>query len=163
MWSQLSQFTQLSQSTTIVATPTTSVAKNHNCRNANRNCRNLINHNCHNANHNCRNKLFWSFKHLYMVKGWCFLRLFWLLPYFLQYCFYFALLNCKIYPRSTQFECWDQIWLYFLCFTTMFAVTIHSETENLRKMKFVDKLTIVPKFCDWTWHVLLFLLIYQNV
>ena len=55
MWSQLSQCSQLSQSTTIVATPTTIVAKNHNCRNANHNCRNLINHNCRNANHNCRN------------------------------------------------------------------------------------------------------------
>ena len=40
MWSQLSQCSQLSQSTTIVATPTTIVAKNHNCRNANHNCRN---------------------------------------------------------------------------------------------------------------------------
>ena len=47
MWSQLSQRSQLSQSTTIVVTPTTIVAKNHNCRNAN--------HNCRNANHNCRN------------------------------------------------------------------------------------------------------------
>ena len=41
MWSQLLQFSQLSQSTTIVATPTTIVAKNHNCRNSNHNCRNL--------------------------------------------------------------------------------------------------------------------------
>ena len=55
MWSQLSQCSQLSQSTTIVTTPTTIVTKNHNCRNANHNCCNLINHNCHNAIHNCRN------------------------------------------------------------------------------------------------------------
>ena len=40
MWSQLSQCSQLSQSTTTVVTPTTIVAKNHNCRNANHNCRN---------------------------------------------------------------------------------------------------------------------------
>ena len=33
----------------------TIVAKNHNCRNANHNFRNLNNHNCRNANHNCRN------------------------------------------------------------------------------------------------------------
>ena len=32
MWSQLSQCSQLSQSTNIVATPITIVAKNHNCR-----------------------------------------------------------------------------------------------------------------------------------
>ena len=55
MWSQLSQCSQLSQSTTIVATPITIVAKNHNCRNCNHNCRNLINHKCRNSNHNCRN------------------------------------------------------------------------------------------------------------
>ena len=33
----------------------TIVAKNHNCRNANHNCCNVINHNCRNANHNCHN------------------------------------------------------------------------------------------------------------
>ena len=41
MWSQLSQYSQLSQSTTNVATPTTIVAKDHNCRNSNHNCHNL--------------------------------------------------------------------------------------------------------------------------
>ena len=29
-------------------------------------------------------------------------------------------------------------------------------------MKFVDNLIILPKFCDWTRHALLFLLIYQK-
>ena len=33
----------------------TIVAKNHNRRNVNHNCRNLISHNCRNANHNCHN------------------------------------------------------------------------------------------------------------
>ena len=54
MWSQLSQCSQLLQSTTIVATPITIVAKNHNCRNCNHNCCHLINHKWRNCNHTCR-------------------------------------------------------------------------------------------------------------
>ena len=41
MSSQLSECSQLSKSTTLVATQTTTVAKKHNCHNSNHNCRNL--------------------------------------------------------------------------------------------------------------------------
>ena len=77
MWSQLLQCSQLSQSTTIVATPITIVTKNYNCCNCNHNCRYLINHKCRNCNHNCCNlflKKRWSCKYWYVIKRWSFLE-----------------------------------------------------------------------------------------
>ena len=64
---------------------------------------------------------------------------------------------------SIHFECWDQIWHYFFCFSTIFAITVHWKMENDQKMEFVDNMTIIPKFCDWTWHAILFSFIYQKM
>ena len=116
----------------------TIVAINHNCRNTN--------HNCRKKNTIVAmpttivviwsttivatpitivvifSKNFWLCKHYCMVQAWSFLRLSWSQPHFSQYCCYFALLNSTIYTCSIQFECWDQIWLYLLYFSTMFAI-----------------------------------------
>ena len=104
-------------------------------------------------------KNFWLCKHYCMVQAWSFLRLSWSQPHFSQYCCYFALLNSTIYTFSIQFECWKQIWLYLLYFSTMFAINCTNKLENFQKMEFVDKLTMIPKFCKWNLHTLLCLLI----
>ena len=166
IWSQLPQRSQLSQSTTIVVTPITIVPKNHNCRNANHNCRNLINHNRCDAIHNCRNffeKVFDCVNiNTYKVQAWSFLRLSWSQLYFSQYCCYFVLLiNCAINTCSIQFECWDQ--LCFLYFFAMFAILCIQKWKISKKMEFVDKLTMIPKFCEWNLHALFGVLIYQKI
>mgnify|MGYP001791917712 CR=1 FL=1 len=93
MWSQLSQCSQLSQSTTIVATPITIVAKNHNCRNFNHNCRNPINHNCRNCNHNSKKILYTWLKDDVSLS----LSPLNLDSIFHNYCCYFALITCYKY------------------------------------------------------------------
>ena len=108
MWSQLLRFSQLSQSTTIAATPITIVAKNHNCRNCNNNCCNLINHQFHNCNHNCCiffRKMLQSCKFISKIEGWCFLVHYQYRLYFSQYCRYFALLTLQSYNWCAESKC----------------------------------------------------------